>query len=46
MALDAYAANAFWNLESGLLLWLKLAEERGLGRVDFENVTAKFTRLA
>ncbi len=45
VALDAYAAKAFWNLESDSLLWLKLAEERGLGRSDFENVPAKFTRL-
>lgn len=45
VALDAYAAKAFWNLDSSSLLWLKLAEEHGLGRTDFENIPAKFTSL-
>jgi uncharacterized protein (DUF362 family) len=44
VALDAYAAKAFWNLDSEALPWLQLAEERGLGRCDFENVTTKFSR--
>lgn len=45
VALDAYVARAFWNLDPDSLLWLKLAEERDLGRCDFENVPAKFTHL-
>ncbi len=45
VALDAYVARAFWNLDSASLLWLKLAEERGLGHTDFESVPTKFTRL-
>lgn len=44
VALDAYAAKAFWNLDSEALPWLQLAEERGLGRCDFERVTTKFSR--
>lgn len=45
VALDAYAAKAFWNLDSQSLPWLKMAEERGLGRSDFESIPAKFRRL-
>ena len=35
VAMDAYVAKAYWNLESAPLPYLKLAEQRGLGRVDF-----------
>jgi len=33
------------TLISDSLLWIKLAESRGLARSDFEHVPAKFTRL-
>lgn len=38
VALDAYVAKAYWNLESEALPYLKLAEQRGLGRADFEQL--------
>jgi uncharacterized protein (DUF362 family) len=38
VAVDAYAAKAYWNLDKQALLFLKLASERGLGRMDFENL--------
>jgi len=38
VALDAYAAKAFWNIDSGQLPYLAMASERGLGRLDFEKL--------
>jgi uncharacterized protein (DUF362 family) len=38
VALDAWAAKAYWNIDAQRLPYLKLAAGRGLGRVDFENV--------
>jgi len=38
VALDAYAAKAYWDLDARALPYLKLAQARGLGRADFENV--------
>ncbi len=35
VALDAYVAKAFWNLDSDRLPYLKLAQARGLGKTDF-----------
>ncbi len=43
VALDAYVAKAYWDLDAERLPYLKLAEERGLGRMDFESLR---TRLA
>jgi uncharacterized protein (DUF362 family) len=45
VALDAYAAKAYWNIEADALPYLALAAKRGLGRIDFENVPTKITRL-
>lgn len=45
VAMDAYVAKAYWNLESDALPYLKLAEQRGLGRVDFAQVRMKFSRV-
>ena len=42
VAIDAYAAKAYWDLDSHTLLYLKLAQDRGLGRMDF---AATRTRL-
>jgi uncharacterized protein (DUF362 family) len=36
VAIDAYVAKAFWDLDIGRLRYLKMAEDRGLGRVNFE----------
>ncbi len=35
VALDAYVAKAFWNLDVSALPYLKLASARGLGTYDF-----------
>ncbi len=36
VAVDAYAARAWWNLPLPRLRFLRLAEQQGLGRGDFE----------
>ncbi|MCX6552220.1 MAG: DUF362 domain-containing protein [Acidobacteria bacterium] len=38
VALDAYAAKAWWDLDAPRLRYLRLAEERGLGRTDFASL--------
>ena len=44
VAMDAYVAKAYWNLESAALPYLKLAEQCGLRRVDFAQVRTKFSQ--
>jgi len=46
VALDAYVAKAYWNLDAAALPYLRMAERRGLGRADFENVRTKFSQIA
>jgi uncharacterized protein (DUF362 family) len=41
VALDAYAAKAYWDLDFHTLRYLKLAEDRGLGKVNFENLRTR-----
>jgi uncharacterized protein (DUF362 family) len=41
VAIDAYAASAFWNLRSDALPYLKMAAARRLGTVAFEKVRMK-----
>jgi uncharacterized protein (DUF362 family) len=38
VALDAYAAQAWWNLAAPRVRYLRLAEERGLGKMDFASL--------
>ncbi len=38
VAIDAWAARAWWNLDAAGLTWLALAARRGLGTLDFENL--------
>ena len=38
VALDAYVAKAYWDLEPEKLPYLKLAQERGLGSTKFESL--------
>ena len=45
VAIDAYAAKAYWNLDSDALPYLKLARERGLGQVDFPQVRTTFSHV-
>jgi uncharacterized protein (DUF362 family) len=41
VAIDAYAAKAWWNLDVPRLRFLRLAEERGLGRADFASLRSR-----
>jgi uncharacterized protein (DUF362 family) len=45
VALDAYAAKAYWNLDYRTLPYLKLASERGLGNLNQEAVRSRFVQL-
>jgi uncharacterized protein (DUF362 family) len=41
VAIDAYAAKAWWDLDCHRLPFLRLAQARGLGKMDFEQVRTK-----
>jgi uncharacterized protein (DUF362 family) len=41
VAIDAYAAKAWWDLDARRLPFLRLAQARNLGRMDFEQVRTK-----
>jgi uncharacterized protein (DUF362 family) len=45
VALDAYVAKAYWNLEASALPYLKMASQRGLGTVQFETVRNRMVKL-
>ncbi len=45
VAIDAYAAKAFWNLDVDAMPYLKLASQRGLGQYEFEKVNSKIVKL-
>jgi uncharacterized protein (DUF362 family) len=45
VALDAYAAKAYWDLDWHTLGYLKLASERHLGTLSFEAVRTRFVTL-
>jgi len=45
VALDAYAAKAYWDLDYSRLPYLKLAADRGLGTYDFEKVRTRAITL-
>lgn len=45
VALDAYVAKAYWNLDPEHLPYLEMAAARGLGTVDFETLTVKTSQL-
>jgi uncharacterized protein (DUF362 family) len=46
VAVDAYAAKTYWNLDAEAMPYLKLAEKRGLGQADFAQVRTKFSQIA
>jgi len=46
VALDAYVAKAYWNLEVDALPYLKLAAKRGLGTYEFEKVRTRVKNLS
>lgn len=45
VALDAYVAKAYWNLDVSSLPYLKMAAKRGLGTYDFEKVRTQIKTL-
>ena len=45
VALDAYAAKAYWNLDPEHLPYLQMAAARGLGTVDFDKLLVKVSQL-
>jgi uncharacterized protein (DUF362 family) len=45
VALDAYVAKAYWNLDPGHLPYLQLASSRGLGTVEFDKLLVKFGQI-
>jgi uncharacterized protein (DUF362 family) len=45
VALDAYVAKAFWNLEVSDLPYLTMAANRGLGTYEFEKVRTQIKAL-
>ena len=46
VALDAYVAKTYWNLDADSMPYLKLAERRGLGQSDYRLVRTKFSQIA
>ena len=46
VALDAYVAKAYWNLEADALPYLKMAASRGLGTYQFEKVRTQIRKLS
>lgn len=45
VAVDAYVAKAYWNLDADALPYLRLAAKRGLGTYEFEKVRTQFKQL-
>jgi uncharacterized protein (DUF362 family) len=45
VALDAYVAKAYWDLDSEKLPYLKMASDKGLGTVEFEKVHTVFSTI-
>ena len=46
VALDAYVAKAYWNLDPEHLPYLRMAASRGLGTVEFERLDVKVSQLS
>ncbi len=46
VALDAYVAKAYWNLDAERLPYLQMAANRGLGTVEFEKLAIKTSQLS
>lgn len=45
VALDAWVAKSYWNLEADRLPYLQMAAARGLGTVEFDKLPVKVTQL-
>ena len=46
VAIDAYVAKAYWDLDPEHLPYLQMAAARGLGTVEFESLDVKVSQLA
>lgn len=46
VALDAYVAKVYWNLDPEHLPYLQMTANRGLGTVDYDKLQVKFTQLS
>jgi len=46
VALDAYVAKAYWNLDPEHLPYLQMAANRGLGTPEFDKLNVKFSQIA
>jgi len=44
VAVDTYAARAFWNFELHTLRCLQIAQDRGLGTMELDKVRTKLIR--
>lgn len=45
VAIDAYAAKAWWDLDLPRLRFLRIAEERGVGRTDFSALRTSVIQI-
>lgn len=45
VAIDAYVAKAYWNLDPEHLPYLTMAAARGLGIINFDKLSVKITQL-
>lgn len=45
VALDAYVAKAYWNLDAEHLPYLQMAANRGLGTTDYDKLQVNYSRL-
>jgi len=45
VAIDAYVAKAYWDLDPAQMPYLEMCANRGLGSVDFEKLQAKVSKL-
>jgi uncharacterized protein (DUF362 family) len=46
VALDAYVAKAYWDMDPEKLPYLQMAAARGLGTVDYDKLPVKFSKLS
>ncbi len=45
VAIDAYVAKAYWNLDADALPYLAFASQKGLGTIDFDKIRSKIVNL-
>jgi hypothetical protein len=46
VALDAYVAKAYWNMDVTAMPYLKMASQRNLGTTDFERLRVQVVNLS